>query len=142
MTIDPKNMVTITGGITADPDRSRDNMVKFSLAVDRAGSDKGGNATGYFDVVVWLTQYSDVRMCDFVRKNLEEGKLKKGSQISVVGRLVQERWTSDAGNRSKVTITAESVNWAGSGERSATTTNTDTGEANEAQAANRVPETF
>ncbi len=40
--------------------------------------------------------------------------MKKGSQIQLVGRLVQERWQQDNQNRSKVVIAAESITYAGS----------------------------
>jgi single-stranded DNA-binding protein len=40
--------------------------------------------------------------------------MKKGSQIQLIGRLVQERWQQEDVNRSRVVIVAESVSYVGS----------------------------
>jgi single-stranded DNA-binding protein len=44
--------------------------------------------------------------------------MKKGSQIQLVGRLVQERWKQDDSNRSRVVVVAESISYLGSAPKS------------------------
>jgi single-stranded DNA-binding protein len=121
--IDPKNNVVLTGGIVRDPEQPTPNLVKFSVAVDFAGSDKSGNSTGYFDVTYWLND--DNKNASFVKSQVESGKMKKGSQIQLVGRLVQERWTTenDDSKKSRVVIVAESISYAGGGRPESSTLN-------------------
>ncbi|CAB4143744.1 Single-stranded DNA-binding protein [uncultured Caudovirales phage] len=116
--IDPKNTINLTAGIIADPELvANGNIAKFRIAVDYAGSEKGsGISAGYFDVVYYLKDGSDFanKNASFVAGQINGGKMKKGSQIQLVGRLVQERWQQDNQNRSKVVIAAESITYAGS----------------------------
>lgn len=112
--IDPKNNVVLTGGIVRDPESPTPNLLKFSVAVDFAGSEKSGSSTGYFDITYWLND--DNKNATFVKSQVEAGKMKKGSQIQLVGRLVQERWTTenDDSKKSRVVVVAESITYAGS----------------------------
>lgn len=116
--IDPRNTTILTAGLIADPELvANGNIAKLRIAVDYAGSEKGaGASSGYFDVVYYLKDGSDFssKNAAFVSKQINEGKLKKGSQLQIVGRLVQERWQQDGANRSKVVIAAEAVTYAGS----------------------------
>ena len=116
--IDPKNTINLTAGIIADPELvANGNIAKFRIAVDYAGSEKGsGISTGYFDVVYYLKDGSEFanKNATFVAGQINGGKMKKGSQIQLVGRLVQERWQQETQNRSKVVIAAESITYAGS----------------------------
>lgn len=116
--IDPKNTVILTAGVIADPELvANGNIAKIRIAVDYAGSEKGsGMSSGYFDVTYYLKDGSDFanKNAAFVAGQISNGKMKKGSQIQIVGRLVQERWQQDNQNRSKVVIAAESVTYAGS----------------------------
>lgn len=116
--IDPKNTVVLTAGVIADPELvANGNIAKIRIAVDYAGSEKGsGMSSGYFDVTYYLKDGSDFvnKNASFVANQISGGKMKKGSQIQIVGRLVQERWQQDNQNRSKVVIAAESVTYAGS----------------------------
>lgn len=114
--LDPKNSINITGGVTRDPESPSDNLVKFSIAVDYAGSEKGGSSTGYFDVVYWTNNDDNKRNADFVKNQVKEGKLKKGSQVQILGRLTQERWSTegDSSKKSRVVIVAESLTYSGS----------------------------
>ena len=131
--IEGSNVVVLSGGITKDPEVISGKVVKFSVAVDYAANDKGGNSTGYFDVTYFLDDAN--RNSTFVKSQISDGKMKKGSQVSLVGRLVQERWTSDEGNRSKVTVIAESISYVkGGAPRTA-----DTG-ASDGTAAANIPE--
>lgn len=116
--IDPKNTVILTAGVIADPELvANGNIAKIRIAVDYAGSEKGsGMSSGYFDVTYYLKDGSDFanKNASFVAGQISNGKMKKGSQIQIVGRLVQERWQQDNQNRSKVVIAAESITYAGS----------------------------
>lgn len=116
--IDPRNTVIITAGLIADPELvANGNIAKLRIAVDYAGSEKGaGASSGYFDIVYYLKDGSDFasKNAAFVAKQINDNKMKKGSQLQIVGRLVQERWQQDGQNRSKVVIAAEAVTYAGS----------------------------
>ncbi len=116
--IDPRNTISLTAGIVADPELvANGNIAKLRVAVDYAGSEKGaGSTSGYFDVVYYLKDGSDFssKNAAFVGKQISDSKMKKGSQIQLVGRLVQERWQQDGQNRSKVIIVAEALTYASS----------------------------
>lgn len=111
--IDPKNCVTLTGGLVRDPELVNDNIVKLTIGRDYAGSDSGKSASGYFDVTYYLNN-DNQRNAKFVGDQVRSGNLKKGSQVAIVGRLVQERWVQDNATRSKVVIVAEGLDYAGS----------------------------
>lgn len=113
--IDPDNVVVMTGGLVRDPESPNSNLVKFTIAKDYAGSEGGKSATGYFDVVYWLNNNS--QNADWVKSQVNAGNIKKGSQLRIVGRLTQERWSQDGSTRSRVTITAEAVSYASSSKR-------------------------
>jgi len=115
--IDPRNIVNLTAGIVSDPELvANGNILKFRIAVDYAGSEKGaGVSSGYFDIVYYLKDGSDFasKNASFVAKQVSEGKMKKGSQIQILGRLIQERWQQDSQNRSKIVVVAEALTYAG-----------------------------
>ena len=143
--IDPRNIITLTAGLIADPELvANGNIAKLRIAVDYAGSEKGaGASSGYFDVVYYLKDGSEFssKNAMFLSKQINESKMKKGSQIQIVGRLVQERWQQEGANRSKVVIAAEAVTYAGSsfqksGESSSTAT------ASKSEATFSVPDEF
>lgn len=113
--LDPKNMVTLTAGVVADPEVINDRIAKFRIAIDYAGSEKGSQSTsGYFDVTYYLKDNDGFvnKNASFIHSQITGGKLKKGSQISIIGRLLQERWQQDNANRSKVVVVAEHVSYA------------------------------
>lgn len=116
--IDPKNVITATGGVVSDPELINDKIAKFRLAIDYAGSEKGSeNNSGYFDIVYYLkdgVNFSS-KNASFLHTQITSGKLKKGSSIQLIGRLVQERWQQDGNNRSRVVVVAESVSYISSG---------------------------
>lgn len=116
--IDPRNNVILSAGIVTDPELvANGNIAKFRIAVDFAGSEKGaGVSSGYFDIVYYLKDGSDFasKNASFVAKQISEGKMKKGSQIQLVGRLIQERWQQEGQGRSKVVVVAEAVTYASS----------------------------
>lgn len=113
--IDPKNLINISGGVVADPELINEKIAKFRLAVDYAGSEKGSdNNSGYFDVVYYLKDSSGFtsKNASFVHSQISDSKVKKGSRLNIVGRLVQERWKQDDQNRSKTVIVAEHIAYA------------------------------
>jgi len=140
--IDPKNVITLTGGVVSDPELIADKIAKFRVAVDYAGSEKGSqNNSGYFDVTYYLKDGSDFasKNANFIHSQITNKNLKKGSPIQIVGRLVQERWKQDDQNRSKVVIVAESISYVLTGQKSGTKTSSETSNASE---ANSVPDEF
>lgn len=143
--IDPKNMINLVGGVIADPELVADGKIaKLRLAVDYAGSEKGtGISSGYFDVVYYLKDGSDFanKNAAFVSKQISEGKMKKGSQIQLAGRLVQERWQQDNQNRSRVVVVAEAITYSGSSYQK--TNGSDSSSSTSTKpASNSVPDEF
>jgi single-stranded DNA-binding protein len=113
--IDPRNLINITGGVVSDAEMINDNILKFRLAVDYAGSEKGSdNTSGYFDVVYYLKDKGSfvTKNASFMHSQVTSGKMKKGAKISIVGRLVQERWRQDDANRSRIVVVAEHIAYA------------------------------
>lgn len=113
--IDPRNLINITGGVVADPELVNDKIAKFRLAVDYAGQEKGSdNNSGYFDVVYYLKDSSGFvsKNASFMHGQISDSKIKKGSKLTIVGRLVQERWKQEDQNRNKIVIVAEHISYA------------------------------
>lgn len=144
--IDPKNVITLTGGVVSDPELINDKIAKFRMAVDYAGSEKGSqNNSGYFDVVYYLKDGNDFanKNASFLHTQITSGKMKKGSSIQLIGRLVQERWQQDNNNRSRVVIVAESISYSTSGGGAKSSTASATTAANSTTAsANSSSEEF
>lgn len=113
--LDPKNVVTASGGLTADPEIvGNGKVVKLRLAIDYAGNDRDNpdNKSGYFNVTYFTNDSPNGK---FISSQLDSGSMKKGSQIMVVGRLVHERWKGQDGrNASQVVIIAEAITYSGS----------------------------
>lgn len=141
--IDPRNTVAITAGLIADPELvANGNIAKFRIAVDYAASEKGSNSTsGYFDVVYYLKSDSNFssKNASFVANQISSGKMKKGSQVQIVGRLVQERWQQDGQNRSRVVIAAEAMTYSGSSYSKSTDTNSS---SSNSESSISVPDEF
>jgi single-stranded DNA-binding protein len=112
--LSPSNVGVLVGGLVADPesiDTKSGKIYKFRVGADRAGSDSGKVASGYFDVVFF--DNNDNPSGNFVRRQIEEGKFKKGSQLHILYRLNQERWKTEGGeSRSKITLIAEAITYA------------------------------
>lgn len=102
------NVVALTGNLTRDPEQFADGKVtKFGMAVnerEKQGEEWVDRAS-FFDVVCFGKQGDNVQQY-----------LSKGSPVAVQGRLRQERWEKDGQNRSKVTITAERVQFLRGGD--------------------------
>lgn len=98
------NRTILIGRLTRDPElrytTSGIPMAFFSLAVERPFTNKEGEKeTDFIDIKVWR------KLAEVASKNLGKGRL-----IAVDGRLEQQRWeTEDGQKRSKVVVVAESV---------------------------------
>lgn len=93
------------GNLTSDPERKTTpngkSLATFSIAVNHYTSKDGDrdSEVSYFDVEAW----------DKLGENCGE-YLKKGSKVTVIGVLRQDRWKSSEGTgRSKVKIMAQQV---------------------------------
>jgi hypothetical protein len=145
--IDPRNIVNLTAGIVSDPESvANGNILKFRIAIDYAGNEKGsGMTSGYFDVVYYLKDGSDFasKNASFVGKQVSEGKMKKGSQVQILGRLFQERWQQEGLNRSKIVVVAEAITYAGGGyQKSDSSTTATSTTAAQGNASFSVPDEF
>lgn len=112
--LDPKNIVNLTCGLVADPESVADGKIlKFRVAVDFAGQEKGSdNKSGYFDVTYYNN--GDNPNSKFVASQVEKQNFKKGTQLQILGRLVQERWETEKGKGQRAVIVAESMTYASS----------------------------
>ena len=95
------NQVSLVGRLTRDPkgkDVGQGRVVEFGLAVN------GWKETvAFFDVSAWDKTGAII-----------EQYARKGKQVAVTGRLVQDRWeAADGAKRSKVTINANSIQLLG-----------------------------
>lgn len=116
------NMVSLQGNLVKDAEFNESvGVLNFTLALNFAGSVKDSdNNTGYFDVKMWLrdSPYVAPHILETVKRDIAEGRLAKGAKVSVVGRLLQERWTDDNGKtNARVVVVAENLNiiFAGGG---------------------------
>ncbi len=120
--LEAKNVVIFQGGIVADPEMVGENIVRFRIGVDYSANDKvSNNTSGYFDITYFLN--SGDRNADWVRTQIKEGKMKKGSTIGIVGRAVHDRWVDkDQKNQQRVTFVAESITYGSANRREEGTT--------------------
>lgn len=103
------NEVRLIGNLTKDPESraaGSHTIVSFSIAVNRKSKGADGQATeevSFFDCDAWnKTGELVLQYC------------KKGRQVLVCGRLKQERWESQEGQkRSKVKIVADNIQFLG-----------------------------
>jgi hypothetical protein len=126
--------------VVADPEIINDKIAKFRVAVEYAGSEKGAQSTaGYFDITYYLKDSDGFvnKNASFIHSQITGGKMKKGSQISIIGRLLQERWQQDNQNRSKVVVIAEHIAYAASSSPKSSDSKSETTSSNTS-----VPEEF
>lgn len=110
--LDAKNVVILTGGLVADPDVVGNGIVKLRLGVDWAASSKVDDIkSGFFDAVYYTN--TDSPNAKFIAAQVKEDKLKKGSQVQLIGRLSQDRWETDGKKQSRVVIVVENLTYAG-----------------------------
>ena len=106
------NSVNIIGRLTRDAElkytASGTAVCKFSLAVNekRKAGDEWKDNANFFEIVLWGKVGESIQQY-----------LTKGKQVAVIGKLTQERWDQDGQNRSKVVITAGTVQLLGSGKQ-------------------------
>jgi single-strand DNA-binding protein len=103
------NQVVLVGRLTRDAEikytTSGKAVTKFSLAVNdwyKAG--EGRKKVSFFEIVLWG------KLAESLDKYLIKGK-----QIVVTGKLTQERWQNNGENRSRVTVTAVTIQLLGGG---------------------------
>lgn len=100
------NTVTVVGNLTREPELrytpSGAAVVKFGLAVNRSYNNRNGEKveqTDFFDVTAWRE----------LGENIAES-LTVGTRVIVTGRLQQDRWENDGGEkRSKIFLVADEV---------------------------------
>lgn len=111
--MDPRNVVVLSGGLVADPEQPTEKIVKLRLAVDFAGKEKDSDdRSGYFDVVYYLND--DNPNTKFVKGQLAQGNFKKGTSISIAGRLEHDRFKTKEGNKaSRVQVIADAISYFG-----------------------------
>lgn len=117
--IDVRNNGNITGGLVTDPEMvgNNNNVVRLRIASDYAGKDRENpdNRTGYFNVTMFLNDENP--NTKFVKSQIDNGNLKKGSQVQILYRLQQDRWEKDGQKQQNVGLIAESLTYAGSANR-------------------------
>jgi single-strand DNA-binding protein len=97
------NSIVLAGNVVADPEsrntQSGKTVATFRLAINNPLNDKD---VVYIDVDTWEKQ------AEFVTTYV-----KKGSAVSVVGRLRQDSWEKDGKKQSKILVVADRVNFLG-----------------------------
>ena len=96
------NIVIISGNLTRDAEvrttQSGDNSVKFGMAWNRQTKQQDGTYADrpeYFDCECWMTD---------AQLRCVQPRLLKGAPVTIVGRLEQQTWKTQEGNRSKVVV--------------------------------------
>lgn len=98
------NQFAVTGRLTKDPELrmlpSGTALASFSIAVNR----------DYKKDEEWVEEVSffDVKMFGGRAETVVK-KAAKGDRVTAAGRLQQERWETDEGNRSKVVLIASQI---------------------------------
>jgi len=104
------NTLAVSGNLTRDPElratKNGTSVCNLGIAVNRSRKQDDGSYqddVSFFDITVW-GNYGE----------LVARKLKKGDPISLTGRLEQQRWENEAGEkRSKVIIVSDQIDGAG-----------------------------
>lgn len=100
------NSVAISGNLTRDPElRSKDGetgTLRFSIAVnDRRRNPQTGDwedVPNYVDCAIFGKRAVSV-----------ERYLAKGSKVSILGKLRQEKWQKDGKNFSRITVVCDEI---------------------------------
>lgn len=141
--LDPQNLVTISGGLIAEPEIvANGKIAKIRLAVDYAGSEKDSdNNSGYFDVTYYLKDNNGytTKNASFVAAQIDAGKMKKGTTVAIIGRLLQERWKQDDSSRNRVVIIAEHMTY---GQRSSGNSSKSDSKSDSSTSSVSVPNSF
>lgn len=107
-------MVVISGRLVADPEEIMDGkMLKFSVAVDRAGYEKDSDSdAGFFNCKMWLndTPWNAPAAVDATRELVNNGRLGKGAPVRLIGQINQDRFIDKDGNkRSEVNLVVDHI---------------------------------
>jgi single-strand DNA-binding protein len=101
------NNIVLGGNVVKDPSTrstpSGKNVSTLRLAVNNPLNDK---EVLFIDVETWDKQ------AEFVGKHV-----KKGSSVSVIGRLRLDEWVKDGNKQSKYLVIADRVNFLGGGKK-------------------------
>ena len=97
------NNVTIVGGLVKNAEFRHIGGVtnaRFTLAVSRGrkNGDKWEEETSYIDMECWN------KLADAM-----EGRLAKGTKVTIAGYLKQDRWEKDGQQRSKLVVVATEI---------------------------------
>lgn len=97
------NQVTISGNLTRDCEvrhAASKDVCSFTVAVNDSWNDGGEwkDRTNYIDCDYWVSSADKVAPM-----------LSKGAKVAVSGKLRWSQWEKDGQKRSKVTVTASSV---------------------------------
>jgi len=98
------NVTTVVGRLTKDADlklNTGQSVGFFTIATNRNKKKPDGNYTeeaSFFDINVY-GKYAEAIT----------PRLKKGTQVCVVGSLKQDRWKDATGQRSRIVITADTI---------------------------------
>lgn len=108
-----QNVGSVTGRLVADPEQKTDAILEMRIAVDYAGYDKDNpdNKSGFFRVTYFTNE--DNNNTRFVKSQIEQGNLKKGSAITLLYSLKQSRYTHEGNRRESVDLVAHTVDYAG-----------------------------
>jgi len=96
--------VTLDGNLTHDPEtkktKNNGTVTSFNVAVNHEWGNKDGNkSVSYIPVETWEKLAENCSLY-----------LKKGSRITVIGSLRQDRWKDDEGHsHSRIKVVAQSV---------------------------------
>ena len=102
---DDLRQVTITGGLTREPEMKRTNsgtaVLSLSVGSNQSRKNQNGeyeNQSHYFECKVW-SKYAEMM----------ESKLSKGMKVMITGDLDFQQWDQDGQKRSKIVINAKQV---------------------------------
>jgi single-strand DNA-binding protein len=102
---DDLRQVTITGGLTREPEMKRTNsgtaVLSLSVGSNQSRKNQSGeyeNTSHYFECKVWA-KYAEMM----------ETKLSKGMKVMITGDLEFQQWEQDGQKRSKIIINAKQV---------------------------------
>lgn len=117
------NCVMLIGRLTDDPKlRYLTNgtpVANFSLAVERSYKDSSGNReTDFIECTAWR------KLAELIAEKLGKGRL-----VAITGRLQQDRWTNEQGQkRSKLSVVIDEIqflDYAKDGQANAPTSSVD-----------------
>ena len=118
--LDPRNLINISGFLVDNPEYASENnknIMKARIGVQYAGSEQNSdNNSGFFDITYYIKSKNAnghvSQNAKFFEDQVSAGNMKKGSSITVVGRLLQERWKNQEGKgASRVVIIAEHIGY-------------------------------